>query len=66
MAGTWTASTLIDMLRQSPTTPMKMITREIHIKVVNKLTNPLIGAYYLMLKKAIAASPTNKRQKDHS
>jgi hypothetical protein len=64
--GTWTASTLTDMLRQSPTTPMKMSTRDTYIKVVKKLTKPLIDAYYLMLKEVIAASPTSGVQKVHS
>jgi hypothetical protein len=32
--GTWTAFTLTNMLSKSPTTPMKMSTRETYIKVV--------------------------------
>jgi hypothetical protein len=54
------------MLKQSPTTSMNMSTEDTYIKVVQKITKPLIDAYYLMLKEAIAASPTSKVQKDHS
>jgi hypothetical protein len=42
-----------------------MSTREIHIKIVKKLTKPLIDAYYLMLKEVITASPTCGAQEDH-
>jgi hypothetical protein len=52
-------------LRQLPTTPMKIFTREIYIKTVRKLTKLLIEAYYLMLKEVIAASPTSGAQEDH-
>jgi hypothetical protein len=44
---------------------MKMSTRDTYIKMVQKLTEPLIGAYHLMLKEVIAASPTSRTQKDH-
>jgi hypothetical protein len=45
---------------------MKMSTREIciYIKIVRKLTEPLINAYYLKLKEKIAASPTSGAQDD--
>jgi hypothetical protein len=63
MAGT--ASSLTDMLKQSPTTPMKMSSRAIYIKIVRKLTKPLMDAYYLMLKEVISASLTCEAQEDH-
>jgi hypothetical protein len=53
------------MLKQSPIIPMKMSTREIYVKIVRKLTKPLIDAYYFMLKEVIAASPTSGAQEDH-
>jgi hypothetical protein len=62
--GNWTASTLTDILKQSPTTHMKMSNREIYIKTARKLTEPLIDAYYLMPEDFVAASPTSKAQKN--
>ena len=62
--GTWSTSTLLDMLKQLPDTPMSMDTRAKYIKIVRKLTKPLIDAYYLMLKEVIATSPTNGAHAD--
>jgi hypothetical protein len=52
------------MLKQLPDTPMSMDTRAKDIKIVRKLTKPLIDAYYLMLKEVIATSPTNGANAD--
>jgi hypothetical protein len=52
--GVWTPSTLTDMLKQSPTTPMKMSTNDIY-QSSEKITKPLIDAYYLMLKEVISS-----------
>jgi hypothetical protein len=42
-----------------------MSSREMYIKIVRKLTEPLIDAHYIMLKEVIAASPTSGAQEDH-
>jgi hypothetical protein len=44
------------MLKQSPITPTKMSTREIDIDTERALTEPLIDAYYLVLKEVISSS----------
>jgi hypothetical protein len=52
--GAWTAFILTDILKQLPTTLMKMSTRATY-KISKKNTKLLNDAYYFMLKEVIAA-----------